>query len=88
MTVAEVADWVAIPEEKGAAFKDYYAANLDPTRFVIQKNVDAPMDPSLPGDAVVFRVVRQYPAIVCDTAEDDLDLVGMECFGISLEAVA
>ncbi|ABN57069.1 MULTISPECIES: transglutaminase-like domain-containing protein [Methanoculleus] len=88
VTVAEAADWVVIPEEKRSAFKDYYAANLDPARLVIQKNVDAPMDPAIPGDAVVFRVVRQYPAIVCDTAEDDLDLIGMECFGITLEPVA
>lgn len=87
VTVAEIADWVTIPEEKRTAFKDYYAANLDPTRLVIQKNVDAPMDPAVPDDAVVFRMVRQYPAIVSDTAEDDLDLFTSEFFSISLAAV-
>jgi hypothetical protein len=84
VTVAEAADWVVLPGEKRTAFKDYYAANLDPARLVIQKNVDAPMDPALPDDAVFFRVVRQVPAVVSDTADYDLDLFCMGCFGISL----
>ncbi|CCJ36515.1 transglutaminase domain-containing protein [Methanoculleus bourgensis MS2] len=86
VTVAEAADWVVLPGEKRTAFKDYYAANLDPARLVIQKNVDAPMDPALPDDAVFFRVVRQVPAVVSDTADYDLDLFCMGCFGISLTA--
>jgi transglutaminase-like putative cysteine protease len=87
VTVAEAADWVAIPEEKRTAFKDYYATNLDSARLVIQKNIDAPMDPVLPDDAAIFRCVRQSPAIVSDTADYDIDLFCMGCFGISLEAV-
>ncbi|MEN6513772.1 transglutaminase-like domain-containing protein [Methanoculleus sp.] len=84
VTVAEAADWVVLPEEKRTAFKDYYAANLDSARLVIQKNIDAPMDPALPDDAVTFRVVRQVPAIVSDTADYDIELSCMGCFGISL----
>jgi transglutaminase-like putative cysteine protease len=87
VTVAEAADWVVIPDEKRSAFKDYYATNLDPARLIIQKNVDAPMDPALPEDAAVFRVVRQYPAIVSDTADYDLDLFWQESFSVSLVAV-
>ncbi len=87
VTVAEAADWVTIPGEERAAFQDYYAANLDPARFVIQKDVDVPMDPALPDGAVVFRVVRQNPAIVSDTAEQDLDLSSAEFFSVSLAAV-
>jgi len=87
VTVAEAADWVAIPGEERAAFQDYYAANLDPARFVIQKDVDVPMYPALPDGAVVFRVVRQNPAIVSDTAEQDLDLSSAEFFSVSLAAV-
>ncbi|MCK8517418.1 transglutaminase-like domain-containing protein [Methanoculleus sp. 7T] len=87
VTVAEAADWVAIPDEKRSAFKDYYAANLDPTRLVIQKNVDAPMDPAIPEDATVFRAVRQIPAVVSDTADYDLDLFWPEGFTITLAAV-
>ena len=88
VTVAEAADRVVLSEEKRTAFKDYYAANLDSARLVIQKNVDAPMDPALPDDAVFFRIVRQYPAVVSDTADYDIDLFCMECFSINLETVA
>jgi hypothetical protein len=87
-TAAEAADWVVLPEEKRSAFKDYYAANLDPARLVIQKNVDAPMKPALPEGAAIFRIVRQYPAIVSDTADYDIELFGMmDCFTIDLAAV-
>lgn len=86
-TVAEMADWVAISDEKRSAFKTYYAANLDPARLVIQKDVDTPMDPALPDDAVIFRIVRQTPAIVSATADNDLDLIGSDYFSIDLRAV-
>ncbi len=85
-TVADVADWLPVPDEEREAFKEYYAMNLDPARLVIQKNVDTPMDPPIPDDAVVFRVVRQQPAIVSDTADYDIDLACMGCFNISLSA--
>ncbi|WP_292406653.1 MULTISPECIES: transglutaminase-like domain-containing protein [unclassified Methanoculleus] len=87
LTIAEAADYVVIPDEKRSAFKEYYATNLDPTRLVVQKNVDAPMDPALPEDAVIFRVVRQGPAIVSDTADYDIDLFSQERFSISLATV-
>ena len=86
LTVAEAADWVVMPEEKRTAFKDYYAANLDPARLVIQKNVDAPMDPPLPDDVVSYRVVRQSPAIISDTADYDIEIF-CTSFTISLEAI-
>ena len=76
-----------MPEEKRTAFKDYYAANLDSARLVIQKNADAPMDPALPDDAVFFRAVRQVPAVASDTADYDLDLFWQEGFSINLAAV-
>jgi len=47
LTVAEVADWLDTSEENRGLFKDYYSSNLDPTRLVIQKNVDAEMSPSI-----------------------------------------
>jgi hypothetical protein len=45
------------------------------------------MDPALPEDAAIFRLVRQYPAIVSDTADYDLDLSWMEYFSVSLTAI-
>ena len=87
MTIAEAADWVTIPDGKRTAFKEYYATNLDPARFIIQKTVDAPMDPALPEDAAIFMLVRQYPAFVSDTADYDLDLFWTEYFSVSLTAI-
>ncbi|MDE4908675.1 transglutaminase-like domain-containing protein [Methanogenium marinum] len=83
--VAESADWVDVPEEDRDAFKTYYANNLDPTRLVIQKDVDAPMNPTIPEGAVVFRLVRQQPAIVWDEAAVDLDMLSGFHFTVSLE---
>ncbi|TAJ45555.1 transglutaminase-like domain-containing protein [Methanofollis fontis] len=85
-TVAEIADWVAIPEEERERFKTYYADRLDPARLVIQTDVDAPMDPAIPDDAVVFRPVRQFPAVVCDGAAADMDVLSAEHFSIDLAA--
>ena len=85
VTVAEIADWVDIAEEERETFKNYYANNLDPARLVIQKDVDAPMSPAFPEGAVVFRTVRQNPAVVCDEATVDLDLASAFHFTISLE---
>jgi len=84
-TVAEIADWVDVAEEDRETFRTYYANNLDPARLVIQKDVDAPMDPPIPADAVVFRAVLQSPAIVCNTAEEDLNLLAGEHFTIHVE---
>ncbi|WFN36372.1 transglutaminase domain-containing protein [Methanomicrobium antiquum] len=86
-TVADAADWVEVSEDKRVAFKEYFAHNLDNTRFVIQKDVDAEMSPAIPADAAVFRVVRQMPAVLCDEADFDIDLYSGEGFKIELWAV-
>ena len=85
-TVAEIADWVDIPEEDREAFKTYYANNLDPARLVIQKDVDVEMDPVFPEDAVVFRLVRQSPAIVSDEATMDIEAFSGFHFTVSVAA--
>ncbi|WAI00343.1 transglutaminase-like domain-containing protein [Methanogenium organophilum] len=85
-TVAEIADWVEIGEDEREAFKTYYANNLDPARFVIQKDVDVIMDPAFPKDAVVFRLVRQAPAVVCDSADVDFGTYIGTNFSIHIEA--
>lgn len=84
-TVAEIADWVDIPEDDRKVFKTYYANNLDPARLVIQKDVDVEMDPPFPEDAVVFRAVRQSPAIVSDEATVDIEAFQGFQFTIDVE---
>jgi len=78
VTVAETAGWsFDATEDERHRFMAYYFGNLDPYRYVIQKDVDIPLDPD-PGDAVLFSAVRQYPAAVCDTATTDLELLVTE----------
>ncbi|GAA5262799.1 transglutaminase-like domain-containing protein [Methanocalculus sp. MC3] len=83
-TVAEGADWFDIPEDDRIAFRQYYGTNIDPTRMVIQKNVDANVEPDYPDDAAIFRLVRQYPAIISDVSMEDMELIAMGSFKIDL----
>lgn len=48
----------------------YYASNLDPYRYVIQKDVDIPIVPD-PGNVVMFDMIVQLPGAVCDTSDSD-----------------
>ena len=75
VTAAETADWSynATPDERHQ-FKAYYFGSLDPYRYVIQKDVDISLTPD-PGDAVLFEMVLQNPAAVCDTCQDDPQLL-------------
>ena len=83
-TVAEGADWFDVPEEDRIDYKRYYGTNIDPTRMVIQKNVDANVEPDYPDDAAIFGLVRQYPAILSDVSMQDMELLAMEGFRIDL----
>jgi Transglutaminase-like enzymes, putative cysteine proteases len=75
VTVAETAGWsFDATEDERQLFMAYYFGNLDPYRYVIQNDVDIPLTPD-PGDAVLFRLVRQYPAVVCDTCTEDVELL-------------
>ncbi|MBN2734396.1 MAG: transglutaminase domain-containing protein [Methanomicrobiaceae archaeon] len=85
-TVAEVADWVDITGDERARYKEYFAHNLDNSRFVIQKDVDAEMTPAIPEDAVVLRLVRQNPAVIYDESDEDVDLIAEMGFMVDLKA--
>jgi transglutaminase-like putative cysteine protease len=69
VTVAEGADWSynATTAER-QQYRDFFSRNLDPYRYVIQKDVDIPLSPSLGADEVVLdRSIAQIPVVVCDT---------------------
>jgi transglutaminase-like putative cysteine protease len=75
LTVAETAGWsFNATDEERQQFMAYYFGNLDPYRFVIQKDVDIPLVPD-PGNEVLFTTVRQSPAAVCDTCTEDMELL-------------
>jgi len=86
VTAAETADWAynAIPDDRHR-FKAYYFGSLDPYRYVIQKDVDIPLTPTPPDDAVLFRMVIQNPVTVCDTCQDDPEMLLLENFTTSLK---
>lgn len=78
VTVAESADWSHdATDEDRHRYKEYYFGSLDPYRYIIQKNVDAPLTPD-PGDAVMFRLAVQNPKIACDTCTTDMEILLVE----------
>jgi len=69
VTVAEGADWsytaTALERQQ---YRDFFSRNLDPYRYVIQKDVDVPLSPDPgTGEVVITRNTIQIPLAVCDT---------------------
>jgi transglutaminase-like putative cysteine protease len=74
-TVAEVADWTGeVTDEQRQAFKYFFFGNLDPYRFVIQKDVDLPVTP-IPTESMMTdnmpMLVVQGPVVVCTTCQEN-----------------
>jgi len=71
VTVAEGADWSynATPDER-LQYKTYYGENLDPYRYIIQKDVDVPLVPD-PQDWTMQDMTFQEPKAMCDTCPVD-----------------
>ena len=75
VTIAESADWdYDATDEEREFFKGFYFGNLDAYRFVIQNDVDIPLDP-VPEEPIIFSMVRQSPAAVCNTSVNDIGLI-------------
>ena len=71
VTIAEGAEWsYEATNEDRHQYMAFYANNLDPYRYIIQKDVDVPITPPS-GDAVMFDMVVQSPKAVCDTCTTD-----------------
>jgi transglutaminase-like putative cysteine protease len=69
VTVAEGADWsYNATQGDRQEYRDFFSRNLDPYRYIIQKDVDVPLSPN-PGAAevVITRNTIQIPIAVCDT---------------------
>lgn len=73
VTVAEGADWsynATVAERE--QYRDFFSRNLDPYRYVIQKDVDVPLSPETGADEVVIdRSILQNPVAVCDTCPEN-----------------
>jgi transglutaminase-like putative cysteine protease len=73
VTVAEGADWsynATVAERE--QYRDFFSRDLDPYRFVIQKDVDVPLSPDPgSGEVVIDRSILQNPVAVCDTCTEN-----------------
>ena len=87
VTVAEGAEWsYNATDNERYQYKAYYAGNLDPYRYIIQKDVDIPLTPDA-GDAVMFRTVVQSPKAVCDTCDTDPEFSLLENWTVNVKKV-
>lgn len=73
VTVAEGADWsYNTTTAEREQYRDFFSRNLDPYRYVIQKDVDVPLSPDPGADEVVItRNTIQIPLAVCDTCPEN-----------------
>jgi len=87
VTVAEIAEWsFNATDGERHQYKAYYATNLDPYRYIIQKDVDIPIVPD-PGDVVMFNMVVQSPKAVCDTCDFDPEFSLLENWKVTVKKV-
>ena len=71
VTVAEGAEWSYNATDAGRQqYKQYFSENLDPYRYIIQKDADLPLEPD-PQDPTMFDMFSQLPKARCDTCTVD-----------------
>ncbi|OPX65306.1 MULTISPECIES: transglutaminase-like domain-containing protein [unclassified Methanoregula] len=87
VTAAEGGDWSynATPDDRHR-WKEYFAQNLDPYRYVIQKDVDIPLVPAITRP-VTNDMAFQEPRAECDTCTEDPIFWIAEDMTISMERV-
>jgi transglutaminase-like putative cysteine protease len=90
VTVAEGADWsYDAPAAEQQQYRDFFSRNLDPYRYVIQKDVDLPLSPAPDaGELVIDRSIFQNPLAVCDTCtENPSIMIPQDYWSIDLTSV-
>ena len=71
VTIAEGGEWsFNATDANRLRYKTYYSENLDPYRYIIQKDVDIPLVPD-PGDLTMTDMAFQEPKVICDTCPVD-----------------
>lgn len=77
-TAATIADYLpGLPPTDRQAFHDFYFANQDDLRLVVQKDTDLPLIPRA-DERVLLPLAIQMPAALCDTMTEIPGLVLME----------
>jgi hypothetical protein len=71
VTIAEGADWsFNATDADRQRYKAYYGENLDPYRYIIQKDVDIPLIPET-NDVTTQDFTFQAARAICDTCPTD-----------------
>ncbi|MCL5038012.1 MAG: transglutaminase domain-containing protein [Chloroflexi bacterium] len=68
---------VGLTDEQRNKYIDYFFANQDPYRMVIQKDVDIPLNPP-PEEPVLLPMAIQYPAVECLDSIDNISFTAAE----------
>ena len=69
-SVAQVADYVPeLSDQQRQEYRDYFFGNMDPSRLVIQKDIDLPLVPTAAG-VLLLPMAFQDAAAICDTSDE------------------
>lgn len=86
-SVGQLAKYMpGITDQQKQDFVDYFFGNMDPFRYLIQTDVDIPLEPA-PGEPLTFPTVLQAPTAVCREAEGFPGLEFMERWQIKFRQV-
>ena len=87
-SVGQAAKYIPhIQEEKERDFIEYFFSNLDPFRYLIQVDVDVPLEPA-PNEPLLFGMVLQSPTAECEEMDETPGLIIMEYWKIRCKKVS
>ncbi|MBU1026456.1 MAG: transglutaminase-like domain-containing protein, partial [Candidatus Margulisbacteria bacterium] len=70
-SAGQIAKYIsALTEQEQHDFANYFFGNMDPFRFLVQKNVDIPLIPK-PDGALAFAMVLQEPTALCEEMDEN-----------------
>ncbi len=87
VTVAEAGDWAFnATEEDRTRYKEFFLGNLDPYRCTLQTDMDENFSEE-PGPDILMTLVHQNPAVICTTADSDIEMLGMLSWSLTFEDI-
>jgi transglutaminase-like putative cysteine protease len=87
-TAADLADYVpGLSEAEVRRFKDFFFANQDHFRCVVQRNVDVPLVPPA-AQPIIINLALQQPASNCDTMLEMPDLTINDYWSFSAQVLS
>ncbi|MBA7496212.1 hypothetical protein ES702_06811 [subsurface metagenome] len=86
-SIAQIADTPPeLTENQRKTFKEFFFGSQDPYRYVIQKDVDVPLTPQ-PDEPVLLPMAIQFPAVVCETSEENPNFLALKYWKIEFKPV-